>query len=970
MRERNLRPQPIMALVAVILMIISLAFSGTSSIAEDAKADRSHLNIGENGKAEYLQGEVIIKFKPFAQPSLKKSTEGTAQVGITSLDQVFQKHRSTEIKRMFPHDAPQHNSQEIDFTRHYDFFYSSGEDAMSVAREISRDPSVEYAEPRYIYRVQFTPNDSLYSFQVHLKKIQADLAWDVTQGNTTVIIGIVDTGVDWKHPDLAANIWHNPHPGSNPSFPNDSIGWDFAGFDGNHPDNDPSPGNPHGTHVAGDAAAVGNNRIGVTGVAPRCKIMAIKAGLDNPNSNIILYGYEGIKYAADNGAKIINTSWGGAGYSQIAREIVDYAFSKGALIVAAGGNDNTDALQYPSGYPRVLGVGSVDQNDVRSFFSNFGQQIQVMAPGENIWSTVPNGQYQNRGWTGTSMASPIAAGVAALVKSIHPTWTPDQIAQQVRVSADIIDTLNPDFVQQLGYGRVNAYRAVKDSNYKAVQMVSFVASDSTFGNNDGSFDPGETITIVGQFESFLSPTTNTTVQLTTFDPSVTVLNGTVNLGPMVTLQTKSNSTSPFTVRISQDVPENWVLKFIINITDGSYRDHTLFSIIAKPTYRDQNINNVTMTITSKGTLAFNDYPDNIQGSGFVYRPGGPENLLFEGAFMAGTDVNHVVDVARSANQSVQSSDFISKQRIIIRTPGTISNQDAVTAFSDESAASNKVGLRVRLNSYAFKQNQDADYVILKYTLVNTNAAPISNLYNGLYFDWDLGPNGQNNNARYDVSRRLGYIYNIDSTVIPTYAGVSLLSGQALPAFRAINNDNTVPGNPWGVYDGFTKAEKWESLSGGTSYNQEGPGDVSFVIGTGPLSIAPNDSIVVGYAVLAGNKLTDLQFHADAAARKWSNLVTEVRRTNVALPLIFQLYQNYPNPFNPSTIIRYDVAKESYVTLKVHNILGQEVLTLVDGRQPAGQYEVPLSALQLPSGVYFYKLQAGTFVDVKKMLLLK
>ena len=241
--------------------------------------------------------------------------------------------------------------------------YSGTVTPAMMAQTLLKNPDVVYAEPHYIYRVNFTPNDSLLSQQYALNQIQAFQAWDYTQGDSTVPVGIVDTGVDWMHPDLYGNIWHNPHWQTDTNYPADSIGWDFGGdggsSNGNYtptPDNNPQEDFPaHGTHVAGIVAAISNNNIGIAGVAPKCRIMAVKTSqanyLDPGGEPYIVYGFEGIIYAADNGARVINCSWGGPGYSQYEQDVIDYATTKGALVVAAAGNDDHSGRIF---YPSVL----------------------------------------------------------------------------------------------------------------------------------------------------------------------------------------------------------------------------------------------------------------------------------------------------------------------------------------------------------------------------------------------------------------------------------------------------------------------------------------------------------------------------------------------------------------------------------------------------------------------------------------
>jgi serine protease len=958
--------------LAILLAVLALSFSGKRSTTGPFRTR------GPN----YIPGEVIIKMKPNMQFSFGKAASGAATTGIASLDKVLTRFQGTELKPIFPGHARSTSPGGVDLTQFYRFHYSDGSDPRNVAKALQSTSAVEYAEPHYIRYVDFIPNDTDYGRQWHLSKIQANDAWDVTKGDASVIIGMVDTGVEWYHPDLAANIWTNsgeiPDNGiddDHNGFVDDVHGWDFGGSDGtpdNNPDEDAAD---HGTATAGLASAVTNNSVGIAGVGFQCKIMPVKTSENDVRSTgggaLILFGFEGMVYAADNGASVINNSWGGTGYSLYEQEIIDYVTSKGALVVASAGNNGSSDPFYPAGYAHVLAVAATSTADHRSIWSatassNYGVYVGVSAPGDTVWTTWKPSDYTL--FTGTSPAAPIVSGTAALVKSLHPTWTPAQIAEQIRVTADPIDNLNPDYVQQLGLGRVNAFRAVSDASSPGIQMTSYRLSSSISGNNEGSLDAGDTVHLVGQFTNFLSPSMNAQAELSTPDRYITIINRAASLGRIPTLDSVTNASNPFIFQVTPDVPENHNAVLYVNFTDGTYHDYTGISILLNPTYMDQNINNITMTVTSKGALAFNDYPDNTQGTGFLFHDGGEENLLYEGAFMAGTDASHVVDEARGDNAEAQDGDLLPQLRFTFPTPSRVSDQDGVGIFTDGGAGTNKIGLRITLNTFAFKDAPDNDYIILNYTLLNTTSSTIQNLYAGLYFDWDVG-SVYGNIANYDPSRRLGYVYDTDPAGSQTYVGAALLSGGS-PQFRAINNDNTVAGNPWGVYDGFTKDEKWQSLQGGTTHTQEGPADVSIVIGTGPLSIAANDSAIVGFALLAGLGLDSLQASVDAARQKWNATLTEVQRASAQIPLSFSLYQNYPNPFNPSTKIRYDLPSESHVTLVVYDLLGQEVARLVDARQSAGQYEIPFSASNLSSGIYFYRIQAGTYSDVRKMMILK
>ena len=960
--------------LAIVVAVSALSFSGKPSTNNSSSTGSP-----QTRGLRYVPGEVIIKMKPSVQFRLGKTTGGAAATGIASLDKLLNRFQGAELKSMFPNHTRPSTPGGVDLTLFYRFHYRDGSDPRSIAKVLQSTGAIEYAEPHYIRYVDLTPNDTYYGQQWHLKKTKADSAWDVTKGDSSIVIGIIDTGVQWDHPDLKQNIWHNPHPGQNPNFPADSIGWDFGGPDGT-PDNNPDEDRPdHGTAIAGIASAVTNNGIGVAGVGFKCKVMAVKVSendqRDASGNPFILYGNEGMVYAADNGASVINASWGGAGYSQFDQDVINYVTTKGALVVAAAGNNGSSDPFYPAGYAHVLAVAATDSTDRRSDWggsqsSNYGPYVGVSSPGTSILSTWKPSTYTvaiGLDFSGTSPSAPIVSGTAALVKSLHPTWTPAQIAEQIRVTADPIDNLNTGYEKQLGLGRVNVFRAVTDTSSPGLQMTSFTLSNSIRGNNDGSLDPGETIILVGQFTNFLHRSANAAAQLSTSDQYIAIIPGSIQLGAMGTLQTVTNTSNALSFQVSSSVPENHKAVVYVDFTDGAYHDYTGFNVLLNPTYKDHNINNITMTVTSKGTLAFNDYPDNVQGTGFVFHGGGEDNLLFEGAFMAGTDVTHVVDEARGNDQNFQDSAFVPQMRFSFVQPSRISNQDGLSIFTDDGAGANKIGLRITLNTFAFKDAPDNDYIILKYALRNTTGTAIESVYAGLYLDWDVG-SVDSNVSKYDSPRHLGYAYDLASAGSKTYVGASLLSSGS-PQYRAIDNSSTDPGNP-GVYDGFTKAEKWQSLSGGTTHAQEGPADVSMVIGTGPLSIGANDSVIVGFAVLAGLDLQSLQANADAAKQKWNVVLTDVQRIASQLPLSFSLYQNYPNPFNPSTKIQYDLPSESRVTLVVYNLLGQEVARLVDARQSAGQYEVPFVASNLSSGVYFYRIQAGAYSEIRKMTILR
>jgi subtilisin family serine protease len=305
------------------------------------------------------------------------------------------------------------------------------------------DSLVDYIEEDYVRRipplqdiqiypeeggVELFPNDPNYPSQWGPPCIGAQDAWDLVLGDSNVIVAIVDTGIDLDHPDLITNVDTN-------------IDWDFVNNDSNAQDD-----HGHGTHVAGTVAAEINNRIGVAGLQ-QVTLMAVKGLNQGGFSNAI-------RYAADNGARVINCSWGSNSYSSLIESAVNYAFSKGALVVAAAGNDGNAIPHYPAAYAKALGVAALGTCTTRASFSNGGwQNVYLSAPGQNILSTYWNNTYAYL--SGTSMAAPHVAGVAAAYFSFNPNYTLLQVARSMFRNAD--DLGPPGRDGYFGYGRVDMF---------------------------------------------------------------------------------------------------------------------------------------------------------------------------------------------------------------------------------------------------------------------------------------------------------------------------------------------------------------------------------------------------------------------------------------------------------------------------------------------------------------------------------
>ena len=394
------------------------------------------------GLPVYVPDQVLVKFRPTAQAQSVDSVHQAAGGRVVRV-----------IRQLGVHVVK----------------LSPGVSAASALAAYRASPLVEYAEQDAYAYTQATPNDTYYGRQWHYPKIGLPAAWDVTTGGP-VIVAVVDSGIRFDHPDLA--------------------GVTVPGYDFLDNDLDPTdPGCPaqpaqpsHGTHVAGTVAALTNNGTGVAGVtwggASAVKIMPIRVGGEiSGTCGVVLMSLvaNGIVYAADQGAKVINLSLGTYVHLQVVRDAVNYAVSRGVTLVAAAMNDNTGTVAFPAGYPGVIAVAATACNDQRASYSNYGSHIWIAAPGGDVpdcdgdgypdwilstwWSPSAGSAY---GYLrGTSMATPHVAGVAALLISRGIT-TPDAIRNRLRDTA--VDLGAPGWDPYFGYGLVNAAEAVGASN--------------------------------------------------------------------------------------------------------------------------------------------------------------------------------------------------------------------------------------------------------------------------------------------------------------------------------------------------------------------------------------------------------------------------------------------------------------------------------------------------------------------------
>jgi PKD repeat protein len=358
-----------------------------------------------------------------------------------------------------------------------------------VIRILKKHPYVEYAELKEFHRKCLTPNDlgpnatntsgtSPSNNQWSLHKIMAQQAWDIGTGASNIIVAVTDDAFRMDHVDLV-NKYVNPYDAVTQS-------------------NNPAPcgsnnGN-HGTHVAGTVGAQTNNGTGVASIGFNVSVMPIKIGNCN---NQLTHGYEGVVYAANNGAHVVNMSWGGGGFSNYGQNVCNFAWNQGTILVAAAGNNNESTLFYPAGYNNVIAVSSTTPTDAKSSFSQYGTWINISAPGSNIRSTYATSLYNSI--SGTSMAAPHVSGLLGLMRSVAPSATNTQLINCLYSGADNINAQNPNFIGQLGVGRINAFNSMVCASQFAAQFDASISGIVSPNNTlcSGTFQPVVTLSNLG-----------------------------------------------------------------------------------------------------------------------------------------------------------------------------------------------------------------------------------------------------------------------------------------------------------------------------------------------------------------------------------------------------------------------------------------------------------------------------------------
>lgn len=554
--------------------------------------------VGEDGE-RFVAGQLIIELKPELRGKVGLTEQdGVALFSVPALDELGRRFGVDDITRLFRHPDVNEHALALGCDMQYIVQFDPALNVHQVARAYEALPEVDYACPNSLMKLDEIPNDPRYGYQWHLARLGAPYAWAVAKGDSRVVNVVLDDGLDWTHPDIYDNLWINPeedinHNGrfdtlpppdgdldgidqDNNQFVDDVIGYDFLYGSPN-----PMPGgtDTHGTHCWGIINAVTNNNEGVAGATWNSRSMAARCG---GGGYVNLYAaMSGMYYGVPEGAWAFSMSFGSSSPNQAMADACMYAWNSGCVLYGSAGNDNAEVMRWPACYAGVENVAASSPNDNKASFSNYGDWVDVTAPGDGIYATLsrPSGSYGSM--SGTSMSCPLAAGVACWMKSFDPTLTNHACTSRMHAACDSMP--DPLYLQgKLGAGRVSLANVVLPLYYCDLRLTDWRFNDAS-GNGNGRPDPGETAALIVTYRNTagMRDASNVTATLTANSPRVQILKGTAGFPDIPAGASGNCSADSFIISIPQNIaPQRFTFYLTVGATPDPVYPDTSFSTIS------------------------------------------------------------------------------------------------------------------------------------------------------------------------------------------------------------------------------------------------------------------------------------------------------------------------------------------------------------------------------------------------------
>ncbi|TVR39794.1 MAG: T9SS C-terminal target domain-containing protein [Bacteroidia bacterium] len=914
-----------------------------------------------------LPGHIIFRISEDAALALDDPQTVPWQIRVL-LDQ----SRAERAFRVFPRHRPPadkyHRSGQrlSDLSRIFEVVVADPEQVVPLMQKIAASGLVDYVQPRFIpetpafftqypsrsgySREAYFPNDSLLHEQYYLENIAAFQAWAISKGDTNTVVAVVDTGVDLEHPDLVDAIFYNwDDPINGEDSDNDGYVDNFYGWDLGEGNNDPTFNrSAHGLHVSGIATATADNEEGIAGVGFHSRLLPVK--IDDEFGRLVM-AYEGVVYAADQGAHVINCSWGSHfNAGPFGQDIISYAvLNRDAVVVAAAGNANNDRPFYPASFDHTVSVAATDSLDIKTHFSTYNPFVDVSAPGSAVLSTwVFNGYMLGNG---TSMASPVVAGAAAILRSHFPQLDALQIGALIRMSADPIDDLegNQNYTGQLGFGRLNMFRALTE-NRPFIWIPEHLSDEEWLAG----VRPGDSFPLEMKLQNLLAPANSVTAVLTANSARVSFITDTLHMGAIDSLEVISNAGSPFWVKANDNLPVNHPVIFTVTFFDHDHQKIGRQSFIRRLNLDYVNVfaGPITTTVSARGAIGFN-YPDYSQGKGLTFN--NAYTVLKSGGIILGNSTHQVVDnvygrmsgmFSQSLRPEILPYFQYDDPHAPIRVDGRVRGHSA--------AGPPPLDVTVDYQLYFWDEDPGEDFFVIRYEITNHSATPYQNFFAGFFADWLLR-NAKLHRAALNVPARLAYSYSSGGG---HYAGIQLLNEGGM---RHYAFDNQGAQGSMRIDNGFSDFKKYTALTSNRFYAgiYQANNDISSLLTSGPHVLLPGESLEVAFAIHLADELQDMLNNTEQALiyyRAIADLITDL--PPAAIDNCTEPIRLYPNPvLDHGNVVLCESLKGKYI-LSLYDTHGRpvwhrEIIMDMDARR-----EITIAFDDLTGGVYLLRLKGS------------
>ncbi len=803
---------------------------------------------------------------------------------------------------------------------------------------------VEVAEPFYIPKVcgEYIPNDEHLGRQKMLNTIKAFEAWDISRGDSEVVIAVSDVGVMQDHEDFVNAFWLNKGEIPSNDIDDDNNGYidDYHGNNFSFMDDSSSADdvnndfNGHGTAVAGIAGATSDNEIGVCGVGFNCKIFPMKTAIIGRSG--IPYGYESIIYAANMGFEVVNVSWGGFNYSCINESIIRYAVESGVCVVAGAGNSSNTRRFYPATYPGVLAVGVSNANDIVDDMNNFGEGVHIFTPANDNYTTYNGGVYGRMGYT--SGASPIAAGAAGIIKAYRPELGPLQIQELMKAASDDIQHRNPNregWVQ----GRLNLLKALETEPFS---IPGILVIESGLYDKDGNevkhIQKGDTIELRILFSNELGAAKNV-------DFSISVLADTVRDAD----SNKLHSVELLTEQINgidipresqfmlegiwftaiRDVNPEWFVRLDMDAGDTKY--FRLVRIRSHLDYEQFENSRLSVTVGNNGTIAFTDPPENNYGEGFNF-----ENycsLIYAGGLIVSNGNDKAYANVYGGNFELETDKKFSLP------------EDSTLILSDESLTfTEKIGIKI-IQDVSFPLG-DKPCIRFDFTIENKSGGILDSLAIAQFMDWDISDDYKNN-----LTEDISYILPLPSVDESAFAAkifnpdASISAGVVVKTFQPDAEIYFSSFTTDFLAEGFSKEEVIELLRKGIKEILSEPDEIASAAGI-KFNAPVNNGDLLKFSICycASENDSELIENLKVCAE---GIITD----NCIKPVKSRDYTLYPNPADD--YIYLDFYDQLPGSLEIIDITGKEIKK-IDRNQIRNTNRINLD--DISSGTYFLRFR--------------